>query len=168
MFEEAENEIIERVIRQLRKPVAIDARFDERVMRQIAVDATLPTSRVRLGRWTWLAAAAVFAALLIIRPWSQRAGVHADAYQFVLIAPNAASVVLVGDFNDWNPARSPMRATHAGIWATVIPLAPGRYHYAFLVNGIEWRRDPAAPAALDDDFGSPSSVVTVTGSGGGS
>ena len=168
MFEEAENEIIERVIRQLRKPVAIDARFDARVMRQIAADATLPQSRVRLGRWMWLAAAAVFAALLIVRPWSQRAGVHADAYQFVLIAPNAASVVLVGDFNDWNPARSPMRVTHAGIWTTVISLAPGRYHYAFLVNGVEWRRDPTAPAALDDDFGSPSSVVTVTGSGGGS
>jgi len=168
MFEEAENEIIERVIRQLRKPVSIDARFDARVMRQIAVDAAHSTSRVRLGRGTWLAAAAVFAALLIIRPWSQRAGVHADAYQFVLIAPNAASVVLVGDFNDWNPARSPMRVTHAGIWTTVIPLAPGRYHYAFLVNGVEWRRDPRAPAALDDDFGSPSSVVTVTGSGGGS
>ena len=164
MFEEAENEIIERVIRQLRKPVAIDASFDERVMRQIAVDATVPPSRV-LGRWTWLAAAALFAALLIVHPWSRRADVHADAYQFVLIAPNAASVVLVGDFNDWNPARSPMRATHAGIWATVIPLAPGRYHYAFLVNGVEWRRDPAAPAALDDDFGSPSSVVTVSGRG---
>ena len=165
MFEHAENEIIERVIRQLRKPVAIDARFDARVMGQIAGDATIATPRVRLGRWTWLAAAAVLATLFILHPWSQRAGVRPDSYQFVLIAPNAASVALVGDFNDWNPARSPMRATHAGIWATVVPLAPGRYHYAFLVNGVEWRRDPAAPAALDDDFGSPSSVVTVSGRG---
>src|SRR5256886_9519096 len=125
MFEEAENEIIERVIRQLRKPVAIDARFDERVMRQIAVDATLPTSRVRLGRWTWVAAAAVFAALLIVRAWSRRADIHADPYQFVLMAPNAASGGVVGDFNDCNPAPSPLRPTHPRVSAAVIPLATG-------------------------------------------
>src|SRR5260370_919706 len=125
--------------------------------------ADAPTRTRSPGRplgWSGLAAPAVFAALLITRPWS-RQDVRPDSYQFVLIAPNAASVALVGDFNDWNPARSPMRATHAGIWATVLPLAPGRYHYAFLVNGVEWRRDPAAPAALDDDFRSPRSVVTV-------
>lgn len=163
MFEQAENEIIERVIRQLRKPVAIDSGFDARVMRAIAADArpTSPRSRLRVLGLSALAAAAAFAALLIMHPWSRRAGVRPDSYEFVLVAPNAASVALVGDFNDWNPARSPMRATHAGIWATVVPLVPGRYHYAFLVNGVEWRPDPAAPAALDDDFGSPSSVVTV-------
>src|SRR5260370_4498991 len=165
MFEHAEDELLERVIRQLRQPVAIDEGLDARVMRQIAADVrpTRARSRVRPLAWSALAAAAVFAALLITHPWS-REDVRPDSYQFVLIAPNAASVALVGDFNDWNPARSPMRATHAGIWATVLPLAPGRYHYAFLVNGVEWRRDPAAPAALDDDFGSPSSVVTVGGS----
>ena len=164
MFEHADSEIIERVIRQLRKPLAMDSGFDARVMREIAADTEVSRPRLRLGRWPWLAAAALFAALLIAHPWSQRADVRPD-YQFVLVAPNAASVALVGDFNDWNPARSPMRATRAGIWATVVPLAPGRYHYAFLVNGVEWRRDPAAPAALDDDFGSPSSVVTVVGKG---
>jgi hypothetical protein len=167
MFEQAENEIIERVIRQLRQPVAIDQGLDARVMRQIAADVrpTSSRSRVWLLGWSALAAAAVFTTLLITHPWSPREHVRPDSYQFVLIAPHAASVALVGDFNDWNPARSPMRATNAGIWATVLPLAPGRYHYAFLVNGVEWRRDPAAPAVVDDDFGSPSSVVTV---GGGS
>ncbi len=165
MFEHAEDELIERVIRQLRKPVAIDEGLDARVMREIAAAARPARQRPALvGRWPLLAAAAAVAGLVIAQPWSHGSGVRSDSYQFVLVAPQAASVALVGDFNDWDPARSPMRAAHSGLWATIVPLAPGRYHYAFLVNGVEWRRDPAAPAALDDDFGAPSSVVTVGGS----
>ncbi len=165
MFEDAEDELVERVIRQLRKPVAIDEGLDARVLRAIAADARPARQRPALvRRWPWLAAAAAVAGLVIAQPWSQGSGVRSDSYQFVLVAPQAASVALVGDFNDWDPARSPMRAAHSGLWATIVPLAPGRYHYAFLVNGVEWRRDPAAPLALDDDFGSPSSVVTVGGS----
>ena len=165
MFEHAEDELIERVIRQLRKPVAIDEGLDARVMREIAAAARPAWQRPALvRRWPLLAAAAAVAGLVIAQPWSHGSGVRSDSYQFVLLAPQAASVALVGDFNDWDPARSPMRAAHSGLWATIVPLAPGRYHYAFLVNGVEWRRDPAAPLALDDDFGSPSSVVTVGGS----
>ena len=40
-------------------------------------------------------------------------------------------------------------------------LPPGRYAYAFLVDGQRWIADPAAPPAVGDDFGRPSSVVTV-------
>jgi hypothetical protein len=101
--------------------------------------------------WPWLAAAAVLCAVWIGRPWS-RSGTRPDAFQFVLVAPQAASVSLVGDFNDWDPTRAPMRPAHGGVWATVVSLAPGRYRYAFLVNGVEWRADPAAPAARDDEF----------------
>ena len=105
------------------------------------------------------------AAVVLARPWTRGGGDgSADAFQFVLVAPQAASVSLVGDFNDWDPARSPMQTAH-GVWATVVPLAPGRYRYAFLVNGSEWRADPGAPAARDDEFGTPSSVVTVGGKG---
>jgi len=32
------------------------------------------------------------------------------------------------------------------------------------VDGSRWLADPAAPAARDDEFGTPSSVVTVGGS----
>ncbi len=44
-----------------------------------------------------------------------------------------------------------------------MPLAPGRYQYAFVVDGRRFVADPAAPRAVDDDFGQPSSVVTVGG-----
>ena len=87
-------------------------------------------------------------------------------FEFVVVAPRAASVSLVGDFNDWDAARTPMRPSQRGgpLWTAVVPLAPGRYRYAFLVDGSRWLADPAAPRARDDEFGTPSSVVTVGGS----
>ena len=164
MFEQ-EDETVERVIQHLRRPVAIDPGLDARVMREIV--ETPPQSRRVRPLWPLLAAAAVLAALLVARPWNRNGTSKPDTLQFVLVAPQAASVALVGDFNDWDPARSPMQTAN-GIWATVVRLAPGRYRYAFLVNGVEWRADPSAPAAKDDEFGTPSSVVTVGGRGGGS
>ncbi len=161
MFE-PEDDVVERVIQQLRRPVAIDPGLDARVLREIAQAPAAPRRFWPL--WSLLAAAAVLGALLITRPWTRDADNRADAFQFVLVAPQAASVSLVGDFNDWDPARSPMQ-TAQGVWATVVKLAPGRYRYAFLVNGVEWRADPGAPSARDDEFGTPSSVVTVGGSG---
>lgn len=164
MFER-EDETVERVIQRLRRPVAIDPGLDARVMREIA---EAPREERRMKRlWPLLAAAAILATVLVVRPWNWNPATTADTLQFVLVAPQAASVALVGDFNDWDPARSPMQTAH-GVWATVVRLAPGRYRYAFLVNGVEWRADPTAPAAKDDEFGTPSSVVTVGGRGGGS
>jgi cyclomaltodextrinase len=56
------------------------------------------------------------------------------------------------------------RAASSPVWTAVVPLAPGRYRYAFLLDGSHWVADPAAPAARDDEFGAASSVLTVGGS----
>jgi hypothetical protein len=84
--------------------------------------------------------------------------------QFVLVAPAATSVAVVGDFNDWNvSAPTPlMREAGDGVWWVTLPLPPGRYRYAYIVDGGTWRSDPDAPAA-DDEFGRPSSVVSIGG-----
>lgn len=158
---QGQEDIVERVIHELRRPVYIDRALDARVMTEIAQPAPAePVSRHAFPRvWRWLAAAAVLGAVLIARPWSWGT-TRPDAFQFVFVAPQAASVALVGDFNDWDPTRAPMRSRD-GVWATAVSLTPGRYRYAFLINGVEWRADPSAPAVTDDEFGSPSSVVTV-------
>ena len=81
--------------------------------------------------------------------------------QFVLRAPRASSVTLVGDFNDWDTASTPMQKSAGDLWTITIPLTAGRYTYTFIVDGKRWVADPSAPRAPADEFGQPSSVVTV-------
>jgi 1,4-alpha-glucan branching enzyme len=69
----------------------------------------------------------------------------------------------VGDFNDWNDQSTQLtRQGGDGVWWVTVTLPPGRYRYAFVINGTAWRSDPQAPSA-EDDFGRPNSVVTVGG-----
>jgi hypothetical protein len=84
--------------------------------------------------------------------------------RFSFSAPNAAQVYVVGDFNAWNPRALPMhRSSNGAVWVVDVPLPAGRYAYSFIVDG-SLARDPHAPQAADDDFGSANSVVLVKGS----
>lgn len=83
--------------------------------------------------------------------------------QFVLDArdaANATSLSVVGDFNDWDIAATPMTLEN-GAWSVSLPVTPGRHVYAFVINGTRWLADPRAPRATDNDFGRPGSVVLV-------
>jgi hypothetical protein len=82
---------------------------------------------------------------------------------FVLKAPHAARVTIVGDFNDWDPTATPMHRAGDNAWWAVVRLPAGRYHYAFVVDGTRWVADPSAPHDADTDFGRASSVVTILG-----
>lgn len=82
--------------------------------------------------------------------------------KFVLVAPQAAQVSVVGDFNEWSPTATPM-TRQGGTWTATVPLQPGRHIYAFVVNGEQWMPDPAAPLAPEDGFGVSNSVVLVGG-----
>jgi hypothetical protein len=114
-----------------------------------------------------VAGAAGYAALRRPVPGDVGAASVGDGLQrvrFVFSAPAAARVAIVGDFNGWNPTALPMRrASDGATWEIVVPLAPGRYAYSFVVDGA-LAPDPQAPRAGDDDFGSPNSVVLVQGS----
>ena len=88
----------------------------------------------------------------------------AQTVQFILLAPSAARVTVVGDFNDWNADATPLRPVEErpGVWSVQVPVTAGRHEYAFVVDGERWLADPLAPQAADDDFGTPNSVITVT------
>lgn len=87
------------------------------------------------------------------------------AVKFVLIAPKAARVSLVGDFNGWDVAATPMTTQGAdGTWTVYVPLQPGLHTYSFVVDGTHFVTDPMAPQAPDDGYGHRSSVVLVGGS----
>lgn len=175
-----DDDVLARVVDRLREPIEMDPTLDARVMVRVA-RASRGLDWMRRG-WEWLlrprdlsitplAAATAFAAVAGLALWlgtraPSRAGVAAadtTVVQFVLVAPSAASVSLVGDFNDWDATTMPMRPVRSGgIWSVTVPLPPGRHRYAFLVDGSRWLADPSAPRA-PDDFGTPSSVVTVGG-----
>jgi hypothetical protein len=87
------------------------------------------------------------------------------AVKFVLIAPQAARVSLVGDFNGWDASANPMKTQGVnGMWTVFVPLQPGLHTYSFVVDGAHYVADPTAPIAPDDGYGHRSSVVLVGGS----
>jgi 1,4-alpha-glucan branching enzyme len=70
---------------------------------------------------------------------------------------------VVGDFNDWDPAATPLQPTgQQGVWTVELHLKPGRYHYTFLIDGRRWEGDPSESPAAGSDFGAPVSVLTVS------
>ena len=87
--------------------------------------------------------------------------IAARAIKFVLVAPQASKVSLVGDFNEWNSSATPLSAQGKdGMWTVYVPLQPGMHTYSFVVDG-QFLADPAAPIAPDDGFGHRNSVVLV-------
>lgn len=101
-------------------------------------------------------------------PWGTPvvpAGRRAAQVKFVLVAPQASHVTVVGNFNDWNPSAHPMQRTPTGgTWTVTVPLEAGRHEYSFVVDGDHWMPDPAAPLAAEDGFGVANSVLLVSGS----
>lgn len=86
-----------------------------------------------------------------------------SAIRFVVVAPSAARVSVVGDFNGWDATATPMQSRGAdGTWTVFVPLHPGLHTYSFVVDG-QFINDPTAPLAPDDGFGSRSSIVLVKG-----
>ena len=83
--------------------------------------------------------------------------------QFMLVAPAASRVALVGEFNDWDAGATPMARAPGGAWHVALPLAQGRHVYAFVVDGSAWVPDPQAPLAPERWYGSRNSVMLVGG-----
>ncbi len=181
-----DTEKLDRAIELLREPVRTDPALDMRVMAEIE---SLPSPQswtrrvwaafewlrrgrtVRISPLGGLAFAAGIAAIVMLgrqgADASEQIGPEVTALQgstvqFVIVAPAASEVSLVGDFNDWNPSATPMELVADNrVWTVTIPLNSGRYRYAFLVDGDTWLSDPSAPPVRDDEFGRPGSVVTI-------
>ena len=168
---------LEMIVQELQHPVRLDETFERRVMvrvRRLHAERrsrgwVAVASRIthRPG-WAAALAASVVAVvtlgLIKSRPDAARnaAGVAMAPVQFVLVAPDAHSVAVVGDFNNWGLNDSALVATnHEGVWSVTAPVPAGVHRYAFLVNGKQWVADPSAPRSTDDDFGMPSSALVV-------
>jgi len=181
---------IEQIARELRKPVRFTARVDERVMRAVrrlprhlrfGLWSRLITPRritVTPLSWGLLAATlTVFAVLGGLRAFGggndetlggselsvKAAKPRPQHVQFVLVAPDAKKVSVVGDFNGWDVSHVGYQAEHrgGGVWAVNASVPLGHHRYSFVVDDSLWVADPMAPRAADSDFGLPNSAIVV-------
>jgi 1,4-alpha-glucan branching enzyme len=80
--------------------------------------------------------------------------------EFSLSAPQATSVFIAGDFNQWNLSTHPLKRDKKGVWKISLALGPGRYEYRFLVDG-EWQNDPNCPSLVENPFGTSNCLRMV-------
>lgn len=80
--------------------------------------------------------------------------------RFQLRAPEARQVSVVGTFNHWDPAASPLARKEDGTWEVVMSLPAGRHQYMFVVDG-QWRAPPHAPQLVPDGFGQHNGLLVV-------
>jgi chromosome partitioning protein len=84
-----------------------------------------------------------------------------DAVIFVTLYPRANSVQIAGDFNNWQPAKTPLKKVgNSGVWQTKIKLPAGKYRYRLVVDG-QWQQDPYNELTESNPFGGFNSVVEV-------
>ena len=175
-----DDEILQQVVGELRRPVQLDPAVDRRALDRILAESADGAAARTGHRWRgWLAGTAIAAGVLLAvtlpgrPPAPEAAGgvarepaeLSSDArpVRLRLAAPASSRVAVVGDFNDWDPAATPLRpAGDGGTWIVELRLKPGRYHYTFLIDGRRWAGDPSEPPAAESDFGAPVSVLTVS------
>lgn len=182
--------MMKRIARELRKPVTVSASFDARVMRAVR---ELPRharrrlwSRLNAPRtitvqplwWGLLAASvALFALLGAMHASSDinrvakatnffpkgKATTPDQRVQFVLVAPDAKKVSVVGDFNGWDTKHAAYQAQHrgGGVWSVTAQVPVGHHRYSFVVDDSLWVADPTAPRVVDNDFGGFNSTMVV-------
>ena len=150
------NTFIDRIAETLKEPVAVSEDFDQRLARRL--EATPRASRF-LKPVSALAAA--IAGVGILAWWALPQSSQREVL-LTIDLPGAASVYVVGDFNDWDRSRTQLaRVADGNQWRAKIALAEGVYRYAFLVDGQQWIADPSRPSASDIDFGGQVSVLAI-------
>lgn len=169
---------LETIVQELKQPVHVDESFDRRVMvrvrrmyaerrpRGVAAWVGAAASVTRRPAWAAALAAGVVAVAAVSMLLGRQvpAGNDPIAVQFVLVAPTAHSVAVVGDFNNWGLNDTALAAeNHNGVWSVSASVKAGVHRYAFLVNGKQYVADPTAPRSSGDDFGMPSSALVVEG-----
>jgi len=84
-----------------------------------------------------------------------------DGVMFTAFYPEAKTVQIASDFNDWQPERNPMkRYRSAGVWKLKIPLPKGNYRYRYVVDG-RWQQDPYNDAVEPNPYSEFNSLVQV-------
>ena len=75
----------------------------------------------------------------VTMPQSIRQGIRKVVFRFDgRRMPGARSVALVGSFNRWDTSVHQLTLKPDGWWTISLTLAPGKYPYLFIVDGVPW------------------------------
>ncbi len=77
-----------------------------------------------------------------------------------LQAPDARSVYVAGDFNNWKTDSASMMQQVDGTWKLKVSLPAGRYRYRFVKDG-EWIEDPSNTNHVMNPYGQLDSLIEV-------
>jgi 1,4-alpha-glucan branching enzyme len=80
---------------------------------------------------------------------------------FFCRAPQAKSVSLIGDFNEWQPAAHPMTRMPDGGWVIRMELPHGHHQYLFLVDGVP-TLDPNAMGKVRNERNDTVSLIAIS------
>lgn len=76
--------------------------------------------------------------------------------------PQADSMVVVGDFNGWDPSANPLKRRSNGLYSTAITLEKGnRYAFRYRSESGEWFNDAEADAYEHNDFGEQNCILAL-------
>jgi chromosome partitioning protein len=79
---------------------------------------------------------------------------------FQCLNPDAKTVEIAGDFNNWVPEAMAKPVGSSGIWQKIIPIPHGEFRYKFIVDG-EWQVDPGHPQVKENTYGTLDSYLKV-------
>jgi len=166
MSEHDNDHLLDRVADTLRREPGLGVEVNERVMAGIRSGAASHRHRgwtMGLGIGAMAAAAALALWFLLPADGTSPVPATGEIRRFALDAPGAESVAVVGDFNDWDPAASPLIHSGGGTWTVEVALPSGSHRYAFVIDGNRWLADPTSAGRVVDDFGDGNSIVIVEG-----
>jgi hypothetical protein len=144
--------------------------FTDRVLHHVAAERGVARPPMRSGlvvSWAWLPVAAVIlvvVGLVVGHEISERRVASVEppqvAIELELADVQARTVAVAGDFNGWDAARMVQGAD--GVWRVRLSLTPGRYQYAFVIDGEKWIADPHSSTVVDSGFSGSNSVLDVS------
>jgi 1,4-alpha-glucan branching enzyme len=73
---------------------------------------------------------------------------------------DATAVFVAGTFNEWNYETTPLERDGNGVWKGLLQLAPGRYEFRLVADGV-WIDPPGASETVENAFGSKNAVLHV-------
>jgi hypothetical protein len=143
----------------------VGARVSQSVLARIAGEPK-PSAKMRMGRV--LLAASVLTIMVCALLGEKAIRLVAPPYgreqvRLSIIAPDADSVMVAGDWNNWDSESQRLAKTGRGDeWSIELELESGKeYRYQFVIDGERWINDPSARMQVEDGFGGVNSILEM-------